>query len=31
VTLFPAEESGDVCTRWTSVDFEHAVPLEETL
>jgi hypothetical protein len=31
VTVFPGEESDDVCTRWISVDLEHAVPLEETL
>ena len=31
VTVFPADESGDVCTRWISVDVDHAVPLEETL
>ena len=31
VTVFPDGESDDVCTRWISVDLEHAVPLEETL
>ena len=31
VTVFPEDESGDVCTHWISVDLEHAVPLEETL
>lgn len=30
VTVFPADESDDVCTRWISVDLDHAVPLEET-
>jgi hypothetical protein len=31
VTVFPAEESAEVCTRWISVDIDHAVPLEDTL
>jgi len=30
VTVFPAAESEEVCTRWISVDLDHAVPLEET-
>ncbi|MEF8841546.1 MAG: hypothetical protein V5A62_07945 [Haloarculaceae archaeon] len=30
VTVFPADEPDDVCTRWISVDLDHAVPLEET-
>lgn len=31
VTIFPADESIEVCTRWISVDVEHAVALEDTL
>jgi len=31
VTVFPADESADVCTRWVSADLDHAVPLEDTL
>ena len=31
VTVFPDEESDDACTRWISVDLEHAVALEDTL
>ena len=31
VTIFPADESADVCTRWITIDSEHAVPLEDTL
>ena len=31
VTIFPADETADVCTRWISIDVDHAVPLEETL
>ena len=31
VTIFPGDESADVCTRWITVDIDHAVPLEDTL
>jgi hypothetical protein len=31
VTIFPSDESADVCTRWITVDLDYAVPLEDTL
>ena len=31
VTVFPSDESDDVCTCWITIDLDHAVPLEDTL
>ena len=31
VTVFPSDDSADVCTSWITIDLDHAIPLEETL